>query len=497
MGCSQKKVVEPKTVDAKAVWFKGPKKYSHVEKDGSFPVHPFFDLVPYKSKEDRGLSYVLVTPQGSQYGYDFDLVSGKKYRRFDYCEHDDIWERSDESIDKPPFHVGVVPRMLDQLREPQQILVFSDSKFIVEENSSELSQRAIVVGGFVVQYCRDYPCKSQEHWLTKLVFVGVNPYDPVFGKIKTMNQLKKKTNWSYVRAFLENGFGRSVTGPKHEPSYRVISEIEGSQAFRYGNKSAEVFTFDQLNKIRSSCFQLYDYIWNSIEEVRKNQTKAKLATSENRTKKAIQKINDLKRYGVSRFQNMNFSSKKDAVNEAKEEKRVSDFSYFFNEFYANHGNRYRTCTKFVRPASINQNKERFWFFAYLTNFFNLEDLGQYYLCYKKTWVENPRLSNGKRRYKLGGKRNCLLEQIDNAFESGITIMTGLHNSSREHYRFVDYDNGIGGSHEKLYSWVYSNGKELGCKSKRFRNDSRSVFPSDVTWKSFSTDFRKTRFDIIR
>lgn len=495
LGCSQKKVTEVKTVVAQPVWFKGPERFSHVHKDGTFPAHPFFDLVPYKSKEDRGISYFIVTPENSPYGYDFDLVSGKRFRRFDYCEHDDIWERTDDPIDRPPFNYGIVPRMLDQLRRPQEILVFSNKKYLKTDFANVESQRAVVVGGLVVQYCSDYPCKSREHWLSKLVLIGVNPFDPKFGKIKTLLQLKKKVRWSYVRAFLENGFGRSTTGPKNEPAYRIISEIEGSQAFRYAAKKGEVFDFDQLNQMRRSCYQLYDYMWNSIKVVRKNQSSPESELA--KEKKRIERINAIKNFGVSRFENMEFTTKKEAVNEVKELNRTKDFGAFFNDFYHKYGSRYRTCTKFVRPATINDDKDRFWFFTYLTNYFNLEGLGMYYLCYKKTWVENPRLSNGERRYKLNRKRNCLLHQLDNAFEQAITIMAGLHNSSREHYRFVEYDNGIGGSHEKLYSWVYSNGKELGCQSKRYRRQKRSVFPADVSWKSFSTDFRKTRFDVIR
>ena len=75
-------------------------------------------------------------------------------------------------------------------------------------------------------------------------------------------------------------------------------------------------------------------------------------------------------------------------------------------------------------------------------------------------------------------------------------MASLANANSPHWRFIEYDNGIGGSHAELFSWVYDSGKKLGCNARPLE-EKQPVFPGDVQWDDFYKNTRKGRFDVIR
>ena len=55
-------------------------------------MHPFFDHAPFPSVDKLEVSMVPLTFVGSDFGYELDLVSGEKYRRYPYCSQKDVWK---------------------------------------------------------------------------------------------------------------------------------------------------------------------------------------------------------------------------------------------------------------------------------------------------------------------------------------------------------------------------------------------------------------------
>ncbi|CAM9901972.1 unnamed protein product, partial [Chrysoparadoxa australica] len=391
------------------------------------------------------------------------------------------------------------PRVWDQTNQPQMIWDFGKPElfFDLEVNGRAQSQRARIVGGFILQFCDNYPCRTYQDWLSRLVLVGVNPYDSRFKDVTSMSQLKGKIDWAYVKAFAQNGFGRTINGTVPEPAYRMVGEVEADKALDFAFRSGHEFSFNEINSLRKNCFYLYDYIWRSQEKVRKNMANKsladdKLAKEMQKKAKEIRAKKSMERTTVFSVEVADIQS---AESSSEEQKSMVDFRKFFLYFVKNYGDRYRTCSRFVRPANHKENADRAWFFAFLTNFMNLEDMNYYYLCVRRSWMTNPRMTNGKRRYDTTSDRRCSVMDIDEAFEQGVTVMASLRGANAAHYRFIEFDSGIGGSHRQLYSWVPETGKQLGCDARKLEEIS-PIFPIDVVWKDFNLQSRR-RLDIIR
>lgn len=505
LGCSSNprpkaEEVKAKSVLAEPVWFNVPNRFNVREEDHSLATHPFFDLSPFRTKESLEISYYLTTPQGSAHEYEMDMVSGQNYRKRTYCSHKDIWKSYSGNIDKPSFNIGIIPRLLDQTGVPQSIWVFSDPKkvFSSKDNGRAQSQRARVVGGVLLQYCKDYPCRTYTSWLSRLVLIGVNSFDPKFKDVRSIEDLKKKVDFKYVKAFAENAFGRKTSGPIQEPAYRLLGEMDAEKALSSAFKLGHLFEFNEINSLRKNCFYLYDYIWRSQKKVRANMAKVKKA-SDNYAKQMqeeARRIREIRSMALNTVFQDNIRKDIDEDEKVGEKDYLVDFQRFFLHLHNRYGDRVRTCMKFVRPSSIKENRERTWFFAFVQNWFNLENLDYYYLCPRRSWLKNYKLASGKRRFDPNGSRRCSNTDLDESFESGVNVMSSLASSSKPHYRFIEYDYGIGGSHDLLFSWVYSDGKKLGCDARKLEDD-KLFFPEDISWKPFDAKSKRSRFDVIR
>ena len=104
-------------------------------------------------------------------------------------------------------------------------------------------------------------------------------------------------------------------------------------------------------------------------------------------------------------------------------------------------------------------------------------------------MDNPRKADGTWTFDpLEERGSCKDEALDVAFDSAITKLTVLKQGNEEHFRYIDYDNGDGGTHLKLHSWVNVSGKGLQCTSRseaRLAEDKNKVFPDEVTWVDFA------------
>ncbi len=476
-----KRTQRVESINAKPSWMATDKLYNDRSYDGEYLIHPFFDLVPFASKTDNSLNFVMTTPVGSQSKYEIDLRSGKLYRKHNFCSQEDVWKKYPGTIDRPPYSEGIVPRLLDQLGSPQKVIVFGQSRYFQEfEIAPTRSQRIRIVGGVLLQYCNSYPCRGFNKWQSRILLVAVSPTDPKLKKVNNINQLKKVIDWDESVAFIQNSNGRKLSGGTPTPSYRITGNIGPKEAFKIALTKGHLFNFDEMKTVRNSCQALYDYTWKTVQAIKAYEESGKLAKDmpeKNKTKVVVKR---------DTFTGNVVSAERLEERSAKVKEReleIKDFSHFFKHFYSKYKDRYKTCQQFVRDTSINSDKERMWFFSYLTSFFNTEETGYIYSCSRTAWVKNPVTSSGKRMYSFKDSiKNCTTRELNSAFDMSINIQAGLSGSFQDHFRFIEYDHGNGASHQKLYSWVRDLGDGYVCDKDR--RQKLSIFPQDVNWSNF-------------
>ncbi len=478
-------------------WLKVDERFSFTDGDGNYLRNPFFDNTPFiKLKESSDsekifaeaedgksgpateikeqieiaplggklvLNFFVTTPVESDYSYDFDLISGKLFSQFSFCSQKDVWKTYKDELNRPMFTSGVVPRILDQLGTPQKIIVFGNDQFFKENFSPEKEiplYQAKIVGGVVEQYCEIYPCSSSGEWLSRQVLVAVSVDDPKFFNIENLDQLKKVVNWREVVAFLENRQGRSIKSSvtyinkeadyKEEegPAYRYIGEISLENVISYTNKNGHIFDFFQLESMRKNCHKLYDYLWETA-----SQTKLK-------------KIK-------------------------KEESADNLFAKTFGNFLEKYGKEFTTCSKYVRVANVNQSAARHWFFTFLTGFVKLNQLGHIYFCDQKVWMENIINSEGKLQFNpVEVYQSCSDKELSIGLNMMGYYLNQRYQGGMNHLRYISYDEGIGRTHSKIYSWVYMTGKKLSCSNKEEMTKSNlpyEIFPEDIKWNMLKTE----------
>ncbi len=488
-------------VDAKANWFNVPKRFSFRELDRSLVVHPFFDLLPFPHGEDNSVNAVITTELGSLYGRELDLYSGKLYKKHNYCDQEDVWKKYSGDIKRPNYSIGFVPRLLDQLGAPQKVIIFGKKRYFPKSKMMAThSQRVRVVGGFVKQLCKNYPCQARENWLSKLVLVAVNANDPEFSNVFRLEELKHKVKWDYVKAFVENGDGRTIGQSFDLPAYRMVGNIGAKESLAFAVKKGHLFKYKSLNKMRRSCHKLYDHIWNSVKELRHQKSEADKLYTIKKKKLNVSSKEDKENVKLPSFLLRTNVLQGDSVRKSeaplKKNIRNKSFAHFMKNFSERYKDRFKTCQKFVRASSINENVERHWFFVLFSGYFAMESLNFVYHCPSRAWIENPRLSGGKFKYDpVREIHRCSTEDLDAAFDSAVTVLTGRRRSNLEHYTYVQYDDNQGGSHQKLYSWIYDSGKRLSCGVKK-EDDNDEIFPHDVYWQAFGSK-TKGRNDYIR
>ncbi|HAZ14292.1 MAG: hypothetical protein A2X86_18880 [Bdellovibrionales bacterium GWA2_49_15] len=464
-----------RSIEALPHWFKVEERFVSMTSGGEYLVHPFYDLAPFAHPKELSLNFYVLTPVDSPHAYSLDLVSGQSYKTHSYCDQNDVWGKYGRKVNRPPYTTGIIPRLLDSWGQPQEIIIFGREDFYKTLPSAPVrSHRARVVGGVIDQYCKKIPCSGRNLWDSHVLLVGVDPNDPKYDEVKNLEDLKDLIDWPYVAAFIQNGRGRKVGRDLGVPAYRIAGEVQAEKAFRYVIKNGHYFEFDELKSLRQNCHKLYDYLWDTSLLVRKNIAEQG-------------KQDKLSNY-VKTFKKTNVISQEEEV-ETKVEKKTQSFSKFFADFYKTYGDRFYTCSKLVNYSNINNDQARHWFITYMQIYYKLERLGYFYSCAKKAWMDNPRKADGTWTFDpLEERGSCKDEALDVAFDSAITKLTVLKQGNEEHFRYIDYDNGDGGTHLKLHSWVNVSGKGLQCTSRseaRLAEDKNKVFPDEVTWVDFA------------
>lgn len=460
VSCADLEVEELPVVKTEPVWFQAPAPFQWMEANGDVQLHPFYDMVPFSSAIDQSINFFPLFSTKSDFFRDFDMLSGKSFKRFEFCQRDDVWRKREGILSAPNFTYGVVPRLIDQLGMPQNIVVFGNEGVYQDEleKGATLSHRVRVVGGVLHQFCDEYPCATEDEWRSRLVLIAVDTADKKYEKVREWEGLKEVADWPYAKSFLENLYGGTVSGEMIKPSYRVSGEIDGKKSLDAAVKKGHLFRFDEMTALKKGCHKLYDYVWDSAQLIRS-------------------------------FESKRVSERKDG-----ERPKFRSFSAFFSDFYKNYGQQYRTCISRVHNGTLNANISRFWFFAYFDGFFHQERLGYFFRCPEGVWSRNP-IDPTTGKYFYDTKKlysRCSSKQLDTAFESVSLFSLGNGNTGNAHIRFIEYDNGnaLTGTHDRLYTWNSFTGKGYLCRSKSKIvtnvDDMNKIdyFPRDIYWQRF-------------
>ncbi|MFA6235906.1 MAG: hypothetical protein WC635_01155 [Bacteriovorax sp.] len=450
-GCSSaKKTVEPPREERKiaAGWLKIPFRFTHLDNNDQYLTHPFFDVDPAVNRTQRSVNYFITIPEESFYKYDFDLYSGRLFKTRDYCAVDDIWDVYKADVYKPNFTQGIVPRTYDENQKPMRIVTFSRDGEIEKFKLAPTNyDTARIVGSIILDSCENYPCDLKEKWTSTQILIGVNPRDSAYSGVNLLSELRSKVDWVYAKAMLVNQEGIHQVGKRYFPAYRISRELNLNETFNYFEKKSTFANGAQLVKFREECFKLYDDVWEKSEKIR-----------------------------------------------AEKHDQQSKFLNYFKDFYKTSSDQFYQCQKLVRPANINENDRRLWFFTFLQAFVNLEKNGFYYSCNDKAWAYNAKVDDTHYFNDQQKELNrCRARDFEKVFDQAINGLSVMRNQINKEYRFIEYDTQHGGSHQKIYGWVEQKNHAYVCKDKKSqpKENQFDVFPQDVAWVNYTPDEERT------
>ena len=109
-------------------WFSVSEKHSLRDREGRIQPHLFFDLSPEFAEKEQLANIVVTTAENSHLAYNVDLISGQRYYAHSYCNQSDVWNQKSGTFGRPYFSIAYMPRVLDQMGEPQKVIVFALSE---------------------------------------------------------------------------------------------------------------------------------------------------------------------------------------------------------------------------------------------------------------------------------------------------------------------------------------------------------------------------------
>ena len=373
--------------------------------------------------------------------------------------------------------MGVVPRTLDTLGQAQEVYIFGSAALRGKDFDDYKQFYSVrIVGAIIREECREYPCNRRERWLSNVKLIGVNLQDRNFAKIKTMAQLKHKVYWPEAHAWMLNGFGVTLNSGKARPTFRITREPNIQKVLAGLTKAKRTFEIKEQQNIVKGCSKLYEHFWQGAEKNREYDPELRKKSVGKKKKKFKTKREEL--------------AHKKHLRRERERERLSDFASFFRKFHKKYAQNYKTCMRYVRPASVVKEPRKFWLFTFIDLFMWLEELGMTYSCSSRSWIPNSVDLKGKKRFNLGIGDRCNTAQLDSAFERGLSTMTRLRMSKKPYMRFITYDSGYGASHNKIYGWVYENGRGLVClddmkKVKELEARREYSIPRNINWVRFN------------
>lgn len=446
-------------------WFKTAERFKLLDGKNEIVPHRFFDVNPAFDLNKKTANVIITTPEESLYGYQLDLVSGQLYAEKKYCERDDVLKSYTKSISTPPFSVGVVPRVLDQLNLPQKVIVFGGKDYFTKYYKTHYFDVRIV-GAYIEQLCPYGACLKKNQWNSRLVLVAVQNGHKKYNNVKDLIDLKQIVDWDYVKAFIENGDGANMIADKYYPAFKMGNVVNADQALSFMERNSTIFSVERLGKMRLSCYKMYDYIWNDLSFISADEL---VAANKKEIREKALKLKSTVR--------------------SKKQKAKPFYRRFIKNFKKYH-EQFKTCSRYISATNINDSPQRHWFFAYYRAFHVLHDLGYMYECRGNKWVVNPYIAKDQRAISLKEQMlNCSARDIDLSMESAVVTLESIRKKGRKSFRYVDYDKGIIGTHHKLYSWVPTSGKTFSCDKKEDAEFvlRRPSFPMDIRWKKRGVD----------
>ena len=441
-------------------WFKKNENFSLTDRQNKTSSHMLYDVDSNVDKSKRLVNFVVSTPAKSDFIYNIDLASGQHYLSKKMCSTLDEWNNYEDEIEKIPFSIGNVPRLLDQLGMPQKIIVFGSGNYI-QKYYKHNSFDARVVAGYIEQICPRGGCVNNSDWRSRLVLVGVHQGNSRLSDVNTFNDLGKHYDLSFIKASLENYRGHNTVSNNYLPSVRMGAVVESGQALDFLDRNSIVLSKQKTNKLQRSCHKLYEKVWKDLGRQSEYEV-------------AISKLN------TKRLSTKDYLSELDRIN--KMDKNL--FYKRFIRFYRKFGEDYKTCTRYVYSSNINKDIDKHWFFAYLNGVSFLTSMNYTFDCSRKVWIKNTVKSDGKRIIPKDKEfLGCYSREIDSAFSSVPSFMETLYQNSINSYMYVEYDKGAAGTHSKLYSWVKVDNKKIKCTDGSSIKSKYISFPSDVKWKS--------------
>ena len=440
-------------------WFGFNVKHALTSREGGPQPHHFFDIKPDLSKKSQYINAFILTPEGSDHSYQFDLSSGLRYYSHSYCSQSDVWNQYSGSIKKPGFSIGILPRYLDQMGEPQKVIIYGGKKRF-SKNIDFHEYRVRLIGAFVEQHCPEGNCLGKSNWISRLVFLAVDPEDPKFADVINLEAFQKKVDWKEPKAVLENLDGRNGGSGSNYPAIRIGELIKFDEAIYFHESRSVYISPSESGKIRKGCQNLYDQLWDQVGK----------ELPEDKPAKTVDQLR----------------AKLKLIEELKKKKLPIGFAARFKSFTKKYFSEIATCQRFVYSGNINQDAEKFWFLSYINLFYRLHKEGWFYDCRTHSWQKNVINNLGKQVYDIKTDMNeCKEKDLDLAMDYLPNFLAGLKNSEHVYFKFVDYDNHAFGTHQKLYSWVKVKSKYYNCCTDpniKIRKEIK-VFPEDVKWKN--------------
>lgn len=500
-------------------------------------VHPFYDMMPAYSAKNKEINFFPITTEKSEFWYDFDLLSGKRFFRQKFCWRPDIWNTYDENVNTPPYTAGIIPRILDQSGRAQRIIIFGYNDLKIDEINYQ-PFRAKIIGGLYLSRCQNEACTenvvySDEHQSAtlkaseeaglaevlpevlkksengpqtvyhpktgevtlfgrtlishyspvQLIVVAVNPQDEDLGQVQDLASLKELIDWDYVQAFLANEEGGvDLLGEIHPFSRLLSLELNANEVVKKLIADSIILKVEDMIKMRGPCLKLYDYIWDNLGVLKfkeyKKQQLAQLA--ELNKSKEKNKINDKGNNKDKNEKNNNSDNLLSKANLLAQDNLLSNnsslskiFQQKFYEFNQRFGDEYQTCIKYVRPDNPAGSFFRHWFFSYFEGVYRLRSMGYNYDCDKGEW---QKVEDKRENTPLlvTIKKLCSSKSLDNAFPSSISFMHELHLGHARHYRFIEYDSRPYGTHNKLFSWIEDNANYFKCSKNVGAENNRKL-----------------------
>jgi hypothetical protein len=442
-------------------WFSANENHSLRDQLGKPQAHLFFDVHPEFVEREGLVNAIVTTPENSHLNYAVDLLSGQRHYAHHYCNQGDVWNQKSGTFGRPYFSIAYMPRVLDQMGEPQKLIIFGGGKRLVD-SIDHFFVRVKILGGYMEESCPDLNCLGRDTWKSRLVFIAIDPQDKNFGDVKDLEGLLRRESWERLQPTLQNMDGRNFSVDKTYPYLRVRKPFGYADAIQLFRKRTAFMGDEEIKKIQSACHTLYYKMWTDVGADRPEDLPSK--TEDELNKKL--KIRD------------GLREKKMPVG------KIERFRKFIKKYF----NEAATCEKFVYHGNINLNPERFWFHSYMGMYLRLHKEGHYFDCRRKIWAENVINVNGEPGHKLQDEiDDCSEKDIDSAMEYMPNHIKAMKSGMGYFWRFIDYDTHEFGTHRKIYSWVKMNRRKFDCRPdpNELILDKLTVFPEEASWKRWN------------